>query len=105
MTAASVGTCTTQPRRLSFYEHLPQVSSLIQHWLDGYRTVSAIAKAEEEEIPTFLMLRRLLLVAWVGSHSETEPGPIAGCFLHPADGCSLLLPISGASDEFSRNAP
>jgi Ser/Thr protein kinase RdoA (MazF antagonist) len=57
---------------LSFYEHLPQVSSLIDHWLDGYRTVSAIAKAEEEEIPTFLMLRRLLLVAWVGSHSETS---------------------------------
>jgi Ser/Thr protein kinase RdoA (MazF antagonist) len=57
---------------LSFYEHLPQVSSLIQHWLEGYRTVSAIGKAEEEEIPTFLMLRRLLLVAWVGSHSETE---------------------------------
>jgi Ser/Thr protein kinase RdoA (MazF antagonist) len=56
---------------LSFYEHLPQVSSLIQRWLDGYRTVAAIAKAEEEEIPTFLMLRRLLLVAWVGSHSET----------------------------------
>ena len=51
---------------LSFYEHLPQVSSLIQHWLEGYRTVSAIGKAEEEEIPTFLMLRRLLLVAWVG---------------------------------------
>ena len=56
---------------LSFYEHLPQASSMIQHWLDGYRTVSAIGKAEEEEIPTFLMLRRLLLVAWVGSHSET----------------------------------
>jgi Ser/Thr protein kinase RdoA (MazF antagonist) len=57
---------------LSFYEHLPQVSSLIEHWLDGYRTVSTIAKAEEEEIPTFLMLRRLLLLAWVGSHSETS---------------------------------
>src|ERR1700744_2784601 len=57
---------------LSFYEHLPQVSLLIEHWLDGYRTVSAIAKAEEEEIPTFLMMRRLLLIAWVGSHSETS---------------------------------
>jgi Ser/Thr protein kinase RdoA (MazF antagonist) len=56
---------------LSFYEHLPQVSSLVQHWIEGYRTVSAIGKAEEDEIPTFLMLRRLLLVAWVGSHSET----------------------------------
>ena len=56
---------------LSFYEHLPQVPSLIESWLEGYRTVSAVSRAEEEEIPTFVMLRRLLLVAWVGSHAET----------------------------------
>ena len=57
---------------LSFYEHLPQVPSLIEIWLEGYRTVRAIPKADEEEIPTFVMLRRLLLVAWVGSHVETD---------------------------------
>jgi Ser/Thr protein kinase RdoA (MazF antagonist) len=56
---------------LSFYEHLPQVSDLIECWLEGYRTVSTVSPAEEEEIPTFVMLRRLLLVAWVGSHPET----------------------------------
>ena len=27
---------------------------------------------EEKEIPTFIMLRRMLLVAWIGSHSETD---------------------------------
>lgn len=26
---------------------------------------------DEAEIPTFVTLRRLLLVAWIGSHSET----------------------------------
>jgi Ser/Thr protein kinase RdoA (MazF antagonist) len=57
---------------VSFYEHLPAVPELIKHLLEGYRTVRAVSKAEEEEIPTFLMLRRLLLVAWVGSHSETD---------------------------------
>lgn len=56
---------------LSFYEHLPQAPGLIECWLEGYRTVSAVSRAEEEEIPTFVMLRRLLLVAWVGSHAET----------------------------------
>jgi Ser/Thr protein kinase RdoA (MazF antagonist) len=56
---------------VSFYEHLPQVPGLIECWLEGYRTVSAVSRAEEEEIPTFIMLRRLLLVAWVGSHAET----------------------------------
>jgi Ser/Thr protein kinase RdoA (MazF antagonist) len=57
---------------LSFYEHLPEMHGLIDQWLEGYRTVSALSKADEEEIPTFVMLRRLLLVAWVGSHGETE---------------------------------
>src|ERR1700691_4918249 len=57
---------------LSFYEHLPGAAGLIEFWLEGYRTVRTLAKAEEEEIPTFVMLRRLLLVAWVGSHAETD---------------------------------
>jgi hypothetical protein len=30
-----------------------------------------VSRAEEDEIPTFMMLRRLLLVAWVGSHAGT----------------------------------
>jgi Ser/Thr protein kinase RdoA (MazF antagonist) len=57
---------------MSFYEHLPGVPGLIEHWLEGYRTVRPVAKGDEEEIPTFVMLRRLLLVAWVGSHVETD---------------------------------
>jgi Ser/Thr protein kinase RdoA (MazF antagonist) len=63
---------------LSFYEHLPQVPGLIESWLEGYRTVSAVSRAEEEEIPTFVMLRRLLLVAWVGSHAETAQARSTG---------------------------
>jgi len=56
---------------LSFYEHLPEAPVLIEHWLQGYRTVRQVSQEEEEEIPTFVMLRRLLLVAWVSSHAET----------------------------------
>ena len=28
--------------------------------------------ADEEEIPTFVMFRRLLVLAWIGSHFETD---------------------------------
>jgi Ser/Thr protein kinase RdoA (MazF antagonist) len=34
--------------------------------------VSPIQTEDEAEIPTFIMLRRLLLVAWISSHHETE---------------------------------
>jgi Ser/Thr protein kinase RdoA (MazF antagonist) len=57
---------------VSFYEHEPQVPSLIEAWKTGYRRVIDLPRADENEIPTFVMLRRLLLVAWIGSHSETE---------------------------------
>jgi len=56
---------------LSFYEHLPQAPQLIGSLLEGYRTVGEVSQAEEEALPTFLMFRRLLLVAWIGSHAET----------------------------------
>ena len=57
---------------VSFYEHEPQVPGLIESWKQGYRRVTDLPRADEAEIPTFIMLRRLLLVAWIGSHAETD---------------------------------
>lgn len=57
---------------VSFYEHEPQVPALIDSWVRGYRSVAPLPPEDEAEIPTFVMLRRLLLVAWIGSHAETE---------------------------------
>jgi Ser/Thr protein kinase RdoA (MazF antagonist) len=57
---------------LSFIEHRPDVPELVAAWLRGYRKVAQLSAADEAEIPTFIMLRRLLLVAWIGSHHETD---------------------------------
>lgn len=57
---------------VSFHEHEPQVPGLIEAWKDGYRRVMPLDAGDEAEIPTFVMLRRLLLVAWIGSHSNTD---------------------------------
>lgn len=57
---------------VSFFEHHAEVPELIENWLEGYRRVVDLPEEDAGEIPTFVMLRRLLLVAWIGSHSETE---------------------------------
>ena len=57
---------------VSFHEEAPQVPELIAAWIDGYRQEAPLAEADAAEIPTFVMLRRLLLVAWIASHAETE---------------------------------
>ncbi|MDY0885568.1 phosphotransferase enzyme family protein [Dongia soli] len=57
---------------LSFIEHRPDVPDLVDAWIRGYRKVAPLTVEEEAEIPTFIMMRRLLLVAWIGSHHETN---------------------------------
>ena len=57
---------------VSFFEHRPEVPELTAAWLRGYRRVIDLPRVDEEEIPTFVILRRLLLVAWIGSHPRTE---------------------------------
>ena len=45
---------------------------LLAAWVRGYRRAGILPLEDEAEIETFVMLRRLLLVAWIGSHSETD---------------------------------
>jgi Ser/Thr protein kinase RdoA (MazF antagonist) len=53
---------------VSFMEDHPRVPELQAAWLEGYRGVAPLNDADEAELDTFVMLRRLLLVAWIGSH-------------------------------------
>ena len=65
---ASPGSCTTSRTTVSFMEDHPRVPELRDAWLEGYRSVAPLDAADEAELDTFVMLRRLLLVAWIGSH-------------------------------------
>lgn len=57
---------------VSFFEHEPHVPELMAAWVEGYRKILDLPAEDEAEIPTFVMFRRMILVAWIGSHSETD---------------------------------
>jgi Ser/Thr protein kinase RdoA (MazF antagonist) len=57
---------------VSFFEHEKHVPELLQSWIAGYRKALPLPAEDEAEMQTFVMLRRMLLVAWIGSHSETD---------------------------------
>ncbi len=66
---------------VSFMEDHPQVPALRRAWVKGYRSVRPLSEAEEAEIDTFVMLRRMALLAWIGSHIEApEPQAMAPHF-------------------------
>jgi Ser/Thr protein kinase RdoA (MazF antagonist) len=57
---------------VSFFEDSPAVPELIDSWLDGYRRSGELAVADEHEIWTFILYRRLLLLAWIGTHRAAQ---------------------------------
>lgn len=66
---------------ISFIEDDLRIPNLKTAWLKGYRSVRDLPVADEEEIETFVMLRRIALLAWIGSHIEApEPQELAPGF-------------------------
>lgn len=63
---------------LSFIETAPDVPELIASWIEGYERVEKLTAADRAMIPTFILLRRLLLVAWIGSHRTTAQAQAMG---------------------------
>jgi Ser/Thr protein kinase RdoA (MazF antagonist) len=74
---------------VSFMEDHPRVPELQAAWIDGYRSVAPLAPEDEAVLDTLVMLRRLLLVAWIGSHHEfaTEAAELGAGFT--AGTCAL----------------
>jgi Ser/Thr protein kinase RdoA (MazF antagonist) len=57
---------------VSFHEIDPALPGLRQSWLAGYRQVRPLAMADEAMLETMVLLRRMALLAWIGSHGETD---------------------------------
>lgn len=56
---------------VSFIEDDPRLPDWQQAWVQGYRSVAQLTDEDEAMLATFVLLRRLLLVAWMGSHSHS----------------------------------
>ncbi|MDR1789795.1 MAG: phosphotransferase [Opitutaceae bacterium] len=72
---------------LSFMETAPDAPDCVDAWFTGYNKIRTLSKPERDELDTFILLRRLQLTAWIGSHADTaqarsvRPGHAAGTAL------------------------
>lgn len=64
---------------VSFIETKPMVPALIDAWLTGYTKILPFSKKDFQEIDTFIMQRRLQLMAWLASHEESTPVKELSC--------------------------
>jgi Ser/Thr protein kinase RdoA (MazF antagonist) len=57
---------------VSFFEDSPKIPALRRRWLDGYATVRPLSQADVAILDAMVLLRRMALLAWIGSHAETD---------------------------------
>jgi Ser/Thr protein kinase RdoA (MazF antagonist) len=57
---------------VSFHEDDPQAGEWRTRWLAGYEAVRPLVPADRAVLEAMVLLRRMALLAWIGSHHETE---------------------------------
>ena len=57
---------------LSFIEDTPAAEGIAHRWVCGYRRVRPLPAAHVDMIPTFVMMRRIQLTAWIASHADAD---------------------------------
>lgn len=57
---------------LSFIELDPRVPALKAAWIAGYTALRPLGPTDLRAIDTMILLRRMALLAWIGSHRRTE---------------------------------
>ncbi|MFO0997390.1 MAG: phosphotransferase enzyme family protein [Alphaproteobacteria bacterium] len=63
---------------ITFLEHEPVVPELMESWVRGYRDIAPLSPTDEAAIPTMVMMRRILILAWIASHAETPTAKAMG---------------------------
>jgi len=69
---------------ISFHELDPMIPQLRDAWIRGYQTIARFDVEDIAALDTFIMIRRIMLSAWLATHAETPtaqalaPGYIQG---------------------------
>lgn len=73
---------------ITVLEERADVPDLTRAWVEGYRTVRDLPEEHARLIPTIVMVRRIMMMGWIASHSET---PLAKTLAAPYSEASVAL--------------
>jgi Ser/Thr protein kinase RdoA (MazF antagonist) len=63
---------------LSFIETDPRLPELIALWVDGYTRIAPLPPRDRAMIPGLILLRRVLLTAWLASRADSDTAQALG---------------------------
>ncbi len=63
---------------LSFIETDPRLPDLVARWCEGYCRIAPLRPEDRAMIPTLILLRRVLLTAWLSSRADSDTAQALG---------------------------
>lgn len=63
---------------VSFMEDSPELGNWQEGWLTGYQEHRKLSTSDVAMLPTFVMYRRMMLTAWMGSHNHSAEAKTKG---------------------------
>ncbi len=63
---------------VSFHETDPRIPGLIARWCEGYARSGTLSVQDRAMIPTMILLRRVLLGAWLATRADSDTGQTLG---------------------------
>ncbi|NJM84188.1 MAG: phosphotransferase [Tabrizicola sp.] len=63
---------------VSFIETDPRLPDLMALWCEGYARIAPLAAEDRAVLPVMVMLRRVLLTAWIGSRADSDTAQALG---------------------------
>ncbi len=63
---------------LSFIETDPRLRDLIARWIEGYTRIAPLRPEDRAMIPSLILLRRVLLTAWLASRADSDTAEALG---------------------------
>jgi Ser/Thr protein kinase RdoA (MazF antagonist) len=63
---------------VSFIETDARIPELADLWCEGYRQAGTLTKTDEAILPVLVMLRRILLTAWIGTRADSDTAQALG---------------------------
>jgi Ser/Thr protein kinase RdoA (MazF antagonist) len=63
---------------LSFIETDPRLPDLISAWVEGYSRIAPLGTEDRAMIPSLILLRRVLLTAWLATRADSDTAQALG---------------------------
>lgn len=57
---------------LTFLENRSYLDDLIKNWIKGYTSCRTLSEEDFNEIETFIVMRSLLFISWIGTHEHSK---------------------------------